>query len=153
MKLQTLKEQFDDLPELLRQQILLRLGAAAVALILFAVILFCTIDYRLCLPFLILAVYLTVSCSMLLCNCIKGRYLCLVGSCIGIQTEGVKKRIITIHANISGVALMIHVRLRIKDVSVGDTIVLYVSDHTPVYESNGVQVVHSYYAIGVKKEV
>ena len=151
--LRKVREQLADMPELLRQQILLRLGAGVISVFLFAVILLCSWDFRLCFPCLILAAFLIVNGSILLYNCIKDNYLCLNGSCVDIQTAGIRKKVKTIHVNINGVTVQIHVKQRIKGVSIGDTIVLYISDHTPVYENSGVHVVYSYYAIGVKKEV
>lgn len=152
MKWRKLKDQVSGLPEPLRQQVLLRLGTAAAAIFLFVVLLFCFRDLRLCSPCLILAAFLIVSGCTLLRSCICGSYLCLTGPCVQIHTGGLRKRVRSVFMDVSGITLELHVRQRMNGLSVGDTIILYLSGRTPVYEKDGVQSVYSYYAVTVKKQ-
>ncbi|BCZ37856.1 hypothetical protein GVanDAA622_25470 [Enterococcus faecium] len=47
--------------------------------------------------------------------------------------------------------MKIPIRQRMKVLSIGDTVIIYLSDKTPVYEHEGSYMICSYYALGTKK--
>lgn len=148
-----IKEEFTKLPVPLKKEVLARLFIGGISLLIFAAILISTRDFRLCFPCLILSVFLLINCCGLLANCIDKEYMCLAGYCTEVQTVGFHKRIKAVKADINGIPLRIQVKRRVRNVTVGDQVELYVSTHTPVYEQDGIQNIYSYYAMEIRKEV
>lgn len=146
-----MKEKFKKIPEALQKQVVLQFAVGVLFLILFAVILFCFRDYYLYLPCLIFACYLIVNGGFLLYNSIVGNYICVQGVCEQIDVTGFRKRIKDIYISLEQNTLCITIKHRIKRVAVGDTIIVYLSDKTPVYEQHDGYMICSYYAIEIKK--
>lgn len=146
-----MKERFKQIPEVLQKQIILRFATGVLFLILFAVVFFCFRDYYLYLPCLFFAGFLIVNGGVLFYNSIIGNYICVQGVCEQIDVTGFRKRIKDIYISLEQNTLRITIKHRIKRVAVGDTIIVYLSDKTPVYEQNDGYMICSYYAIEIKK--
>ncbi len=146
-----MKERFKQIPSVLQKQILLRFAAGVLFLILFAVILFNFRDHYLYLPCLVFAGFLIVNGALLFYNSIIGNYICVQGICEQIEVTGFRKRVKEIYVDLEQNTLRIAIRHRIKRIAVGDTIIVYLSDKTPVYEQHDGYMVCSYYAIEIKK--
>lgn len=146
-----MKERFKQIPEELQKQILLRFLVGVLFLILFVVILFCFWDYYLYLPCLFFAGYLIVNGAALFYNSIIGNYICVQGVCEQIDVTGIRKRVKNIYIGMERNTLCVTIKHRIKRVAVGDTIIVYLSEKTPVYEQHDGYMICSYYAIATKK--
>lgn len=146
-------EKLQGLPAALQRQILLRLGIGVVSFLLFFVILFLSWDIYLCIPCLILSAFLIVNGGSLFYNCIKGTYVVVQGVCSEIETKGIYKKVKAIYIAADGKQLKIPVRQRIKKLRAGDTVTVYMSNRTPIYEDGNVFTVCSYHALDIRKEV
>ena len=146
-----MKEKLKKIPEALQRQILSQFVAGIVFLFLFAVIWFCFRDFYLYLPCLIFAGYLIVNAGFLFYNSNIGNYICVQGVCEQIEVTGIRKRIKKLYISLEQNTLCITIKHRIKRVAVGDTIIVYLSDKTPVYEQQDGYMICSYYAIEIKK--
>lgn len=148
-----MKEEFMRIPVPLRKQISIHMGFSATAFLLFFIILFSSWDFRLCFPCLILAVFLLVNDGILLYQCLDGNYIRLTGICTRIQTTGLHKKVKAVQADVEGVLLQIRVKHRLRNIAVGDSVELYASVHTPIYEQDGIHIIYDYYAMEVKKSL
>ena len=146
-----MKKKFDGLPAPLQKQIAVRLAGGVVFLFLFAVILIGFRDFYFALPCLLFSGFLLISGLKLCYNSLTGDYMCVQGVCEGIETASVRKRIKAILVRLEGSTVKIPVRQGMKALSVGDTVIIYLSDRTPVYERDGGYMICSYYALDMKK--
>ena len=144
--------QFKDIPAALQKQIILRLGLGMLALFLFAII---SIYYRslyLSLPCFLLSAVLFSYGGILFYNCIKQSYLILQGVCVDVFTTRVRRRIKSITLMIGEKNLKLPIQKRVQTIKEGDTVTVYLSEKTPVYEDGGSYIVYSCYALEVRKE-
>lgn len=147
-----MKERLKQLPEALQRQVLVRLGMGTAFLILFFAICLCFKDLYLSLPCLLFAGFFIVSGVWLFYNGITGRYVRIQGVCSQIETIGIRKRIRSIYIVMEQYMIKIPIRQRMKQLTVGDTIVIYVSEKEPVYEQQDGYMICSYFALERKKE-
>lgn len=94
-----------------------------------------------------------VNGGWLLYNSLQGNYLCVQGVCEQIETTGIRKRVKSICVSIDKNMLHVPVKRKAKGIAQGDTVILYLSDKTPVYEKDGGYMICSYYALEIKKGV
>lgn len=148
-----MKEKFKQLPQALQKQIIYRFLFGGIFLALFFIILICFRDYYLYIPAIFFALFLIVNGAFLLYNCIKGDYLCVEGICKRVEVTGFRKRIKSIYADVGDNTLRIMIKQRLKNVAVGDTIVVYLAEKTPVYDQDGGYMINSYHALEISKGV
>ena len=139
-----MKERFYELPAPLQKQIAIRIVGGAVFLLLFVIILLGFRDFYFSLPCLLLS-------GFLLINGIRLCYNSFAGNCEKIETVGLRKRTKGIWVQLEGNVVKIPIRQRMKVLSIGDTVIIYLSDKTPVYEHEGNYMICSYYALGIEK--
>ena len=75
----------------------------------------------------------------------------LQGECIHLETIGIRKRVRSIYLALEQGMVKIPVRQRIRRLSEGDTVSIYVAEKTPVYERDGLYIISSYYAIEIRR--
>ena len=146
-----MRKKFGELPVPLQKQIAVRLVGGAVFLFLFAVILLGFRDFYFSLPCLLLSGFLLINGIRLCYNSFAGDYMCIQGICEKIEMSGIRKRIKGIWVQLEGNVVKIPIRQRMKALSIGDTVIIYLSDKTPVYEQEGSYMICSYYALGTEK--
>ena len=139
-----MKERFYELPAPLQKQIAIRIVGGAVFLLLFVIILLGFRDFYFSLPCLLLSGFLLINGIRLCYNSFAGNYMCIQGTCEKIETVG-------IWVQLEGNVVKIPIRQRMKVLSIGDTVIIYLSDKTPVYEHEGNYMICSYYALGIEK--
>lgn len=147
-----MKEQLMKLPKAIQKQIMIKLVGGVLFLFLFIIILACFGDLYFCLPCLLLSGFLFVNGGRLFYNGANGNYICIGGICETIEKSGIRKRIRSISLTFEQNRIRIPIWQRMKTLSVGDTVIVYVSDKTPVYEQEEGYVICSYYALETKKE-
>lgn len=76
--------------------------------------------------------------------------MCLQGQCIRIDTSGLRKQVKAVHLALEQGIVKIPVRQRIRRLSEGDTVSIYVAEKTPVYERDGLYIISSYYAMEIQ---
>lgn len=148
-----MRDKFKQLPEVLQRQVLIRFIGGIVFLFLFIVIQICFADIYFSLPCLIFGSVMIVNGGWLLYNSLQGNYLCVQGVCEQIETTGIRKRVKSICVSIDKNMLHVPVKRKAKGIAQGDTVILYLSDKTPVYEKDGGYMICSYYALEIKKGV
>lgn len=74
----------------------------------------------------------------------------LQGECIRLETIGIRKRVRSVHLALEQGIVKIPVRQRIRRLSEGDTVNIYVAEKTPVYERDGIYIISSYYAMEIQ---
>lgn len=148
-----MRERLQSLPAALQRQILLRLGIGSASFLLFFVILFISWDLYLCIPCLILSVFLIVNGGCLFYNSIKENYVVVQGVCSEIEIKGILKKVKAFYISFEDKLLKIPVRQSIKKLRTGDTVTVYMSNKTPIYEDGNLFTICSYYALDIRKEV
>ena len=153
MKLSPLREQFVSLPDALQRVLAFRLLAALISAILLAVCLVFTPGIRLALPPLICMVYSLFAGSSLFFDSASGNCICLRETCSAIEKTLFCRRTAVIYVLLEDKIIMVRPSFPIPPVQVGDTVLIYLSRHFPVYERDGLQVIPRYYALSVTTDL
>lgn len=147
-----MRAQFNKLPKIIQNQIIIRIAAGIVFFILFIIILICFRDKYFYLPSLLFSAFLLINGGALFYNCVSGNYICIEGVCESVEKFGIRRKIRSISIIVDNNKVKIPIRQRMKSLSVGDTVIAYVSEKTPVYEHDNGYMICSYYALEIKKE-
>lgn len=148
-----MKDKFKHLPDALQKQVVLRLAIGAGFFILFLIVQFCMGDIYFSLPCVVFGGVMIVNGGLLFYNGIKGNFIRVQGICRQIETTGIRKRIKNLYIDMEPYTLKMPVRHRIRNLIRGDTVIIYLSEKTPVYEQDKGYMICSYYALEIKKEV
>lgn len=148
-----MKDKFKHLPDALQKQVVLRLAIGAVFFVLFLIVQFCMGDIYFSLPCVVFGGVMIVNGGLLFYNGIKGNFIRVQGICRQIETTGIRKRIKNLYIDMEPYTLKMPVRHRIRNLIRGDTVIIYLSEKTPVYEQDKGYMICSYYALEIKKEV
>ena len=139
------------IPQPLRKQILLKLGYSLIFLFMLFVMLFITRDLYLLLPCAAASVFFSAATLTMFKRSVLGDYLVIRGEYQNSGHTAVKRRIKYITMKIGGQTLRVTLHGRLKNVPGGSVIELYLRKDTPVYESDGAQILYQYIAIDVKQ--
>lgn len=150
-----MKEKFKRLPGALQRQIMLRMAIGIGFLALFFGIQFCLGDIYFSLPCVVFGGVIIANGGFLLYNGVEGNFISVQGVCRQIEVTRIRKRIRNIYIDTEPepYILKMPVRHRIRNLNKGDTIILYLSEKTPVYEQDNGYMICSYYALEIRKEV
>ena len=139
-----MKEKFMQIPQALRKQIWLRCGGAGMGAAMLLMVLIYSTDWRFMAPCAVAAVLCIASAALLYYRCIQGRYVEICGVCTEIERSGIRKRIKAIYLQTPEHTIRIVGIKPIRNLSVGDSLTLYVADNTAVYSMEGCSVICSY---------
>lgn len=106
----------------------------------------------LALPCLILSVLLIVKTAIMFYNCIAGHYLEIKGVCSDVEKTPFRRRIKTITVKAEDKKLKLNAHYSIKNVNTGDTLTVYMSKKSPLYNQNGIYIANEFYGVSVDKE-
>lgn len=148
-----IKDKFRQLPAVLKKQVLIRGVLGITALFLFVIIMIYTMEFSFGLPCIILSLFMIVNSTLLLYNCIKGKYVVINGICEKVERTAIRKRVRSLGIRVGNMFVTVPIRFRLKAPSVNDEITVYLSEKTPVYEKDGGYSVYSFYALEVKRKV
>lgn len=148
-----MKEKLKKLPEALQKQVWYRLVASIVFFFLFLVILISFRYLYFCFAYLIFAGALLVNGGWLFYIGSRGKYIIIQGVCGQIETTGIRKRIKSITITLEGNTLKIPIRQSMNKLAVGDTVIVYFSDKTLVYEQDVNCIICNYYSLEIRNEV
>ena len=151
-----MKERFKQLPEAMQKQIIIRFAVALFFIMLFFITVFSSGDVYLYLPCLLFTVFFIINALSLLYNSIIANYVSVKGTCIMIDATAIRKRVksFTIECEEdSSKLLTVSIRHRIKRLAVGDTVIIYLSEKTPVFSNDGGYMINGYYALEIRKGV
>lgn len=142
-----MKEKFMRVPEVLRKQILVRLGGTGVGIAMLLIVLAYRGDWRFLIPCFALSLICCSSSISLYDRCLQGKYVIVEGTCTEIERVPLRRRIKALYLrNDQHNIKLVGVR-RIKNLIVGDSVTIYVADDAAVYEIDGYQVVCNYLAL------
>ena len=142
-----MKEKFIQIPQALRKQIWLRCGGAGMGAAMLLMVLIYSTDWRFMVPCAVAAALCIASAALLYYRCIQGRYVEICGVCTEIERSGIRKRIKAIYLQTSEHTIRVVGIKPIRNLSVGDSLTLYVADNTAVYSMEGCSVICSYIAM------
>lgn len=148
-----MKEKILGIPEVLRKQILLRLGGSMAGMAMLVIVLAYRGDWRFLIPCIALSVLCFGAAASLYDRCLQCKFVAVTGICSEIERVTLRRRIKALylrndHHNIK----LMGVR-RIKNLVVGDSVTVYIADDAAVYEIDGYQVVCNYLAIEKRTKV
>ena len=142
-----MKKAFLDIPRPLQKQILLRLLGAVLGLFLLILFLIVYKDWRFWIPCVILTVMCLASAGTLFFRCVLGKYVVVEGICTDIDKSLIRKRVKAIYIRNDQFSIKIVNAKRIRNLSIGDTVTVYVADNSAVYDVDGVKVICYYLAM------
>ena len=142
-----MKEQFQALPKPLQKQILIRIAGAILGLFLFILVLIFYKDWRFWIPCVILSVMCLASAGTLFYRCVFGKYVVVEGVCTDTDKTLIRRRIKTIYIRNDNFTIKIVNAKRIKNLSIGDIVTVYVADNSAVYDVDGMKVICYYLAM------
>lgn len=141
-----------NLPGALKKQIILHAGIAIIALFLFFITALLTEYLILALPCMLLGIFMIVKGAILFYNCISENYLEIKGICSEVERTGFRKKIKALTMKAEEKLLKLPVYYSLKNVSIGDNIIVYMSKQTQLYYKDGNYIAGDFYAISVEKE-
>lgn len=147
-----LKDKFKHLPDALQKQVVLRLAIGFGFFVLFLIVQFCMGDIYFSLPCVVFGGVMIVNGGLLFYNGTEGNFVSVRGVCRQIETTGIRKRVRNLYIDTEPYILKLPVRQRIRNLDKGDTIIVYLSEKTPVYEQDNGYMICSYYALEIRKE-
>ena len=142
-----MKEQFKCIPKPLQLQILIRIAGAILGLFLFILVLIFYKDWRFWIPCVILSVMCLASAGTLFYRCVFGKYVVVEGVCTDIDKTLIRRRIKAIYIRNDNFSIKIVNAKRIKNLSIGDIVTVYVADNSAVYDVDGMKVICYYLAM------
>lgn len=134
------------LPPALQRQLMIQAGLALLALVLAVVALF-FFSLIISVPFLLGAALLAFSALRLYHIGTQGQYLILRGTVMKVERTSVRQQMKSLLLEVDGKALQVVLRNRHVTVQEGETVKLYISDTTPLYEWQGIHRLYAYLAI------
>lgn len=142
-----MKELFKSIPKPLQKEIFLRLVGMILGIFLFILFLILYKDWRFWLPCVILSVMCLVSAGTLFFRCVCGKYVVVEGVCTDIDKSLLRKRVKAIYIRNDQFSIKIVNAKRIRNLSIGDTVTVYVADNSAVYDVDGMKVICYYLAM------
>ena len=142
-----MKNAFLQIPRPLQKQILLRLLGAILGLFLLILFLIVYKDWRFWTPCVILTVMCLASAGTLFFRCVLGNYVVVEGICMDIDKSLIRRRVKAIYIRNDQFSIKIVNAKRIRNLSIGDTVTVYVADNSAVYDVDGVKVICYYLAM------
>ena len=142
-----MREKFMQIPQALRKQIWLRCGGAGMGAAMLLMVLIYSTDWRFMVPCAVAVVLCLANAALLYYRCIQGRYVEISGGCTEIERSGIRKKIKAIYLQTPEHTIRIVGIKPIRNLSVGDSLTLYVADNTAVYNMDGCNVICSYIAM------
>ena len=143
-------QEFNQIPEPLRKQILLRLGLDVLSLLLLLALLTVTGDMTLWLPCAGLTVFFAAGAFVLFRRAVLGEYVVVSGICTETGNTLLKRRAKHITLDTGEKTIRVSLGQRRKRFTAGMAFNLYLAANAPVYEKDGMLRVFSYLALEKK---
>ena len=142
-----MKEKFMCIPAPLQKQILLLLGGCVAGVIMLLLVLAYGGNWRFLIPCVALAVLCLTGSVSLFDRCLQQKYVVVDGTCTEIERTPLRRRIKAVYLRNERHSIkLVNVR-KMRNLTIGDTVHIYVSEDAPVYEIDGSQVICNYLAI------
>lgn len=148
MKKGELRRRISGLPRPLEEQIWIRCGIAMISGV-GGIMLLCCAGLYVGLPWIACSVYMVGSGTNLALNCLTGRYTVIKGACRQVETARLRKKARAVLLSVENTPIRIQIHRRRCSIQEGDTVIVYVSDRTPVYLKDGCDFICTYYALEI----
>lgn len=145
-----MKDTFLRIPSPLQRQILLRCIGGILGLIMTLLLLIYDRDWRLLLPCILLTLFCLGSAASLYDLCAQQKYIEITGCCTDIEKAGLRRWIKAIYIRHQEHSIKIMCAHKVKDITVGDEITVYLTDRTAIYEVNEWIILCNYLALTKK---
>jgi len=140
-------KKFTRIPEPLQKQILIRFGLGVLFLILLIAVVTIDFDIYLWLPCAAMAVFMFVAAIALYRRAETGGYVVVTGICSAVEVTPVRKRAKALILKTDECTLKIMLRGRVRKITAGSEITLYIANNTLLHEHNGSQMLYNYLAM------
>ena len=142
-----MKEKFLQIPEPLRRHILVRCGGCVLGIAMLIIVLAYQGDWRFLLPCAILSLVCLGSAVALYDLCVQNKFVVIEGVFTDIEKVALCKRVKAIYVRNEQFNIKLLNTRKIKNLSVGDAVIVYIADNAAVYEIDGCKVICSYLAM------
>lgn len=142
-----MKETFLKIPTPLRRQIILCCLGSILGLVMILMLLIYDQDWRLFLPCILLVAFCLGSTTSLYELCAQQKYIEIKGSCTDIEKAGLRRWIKAIYIRTQEHSIKVMCSHKIKDIMIGDEIIVYVTEKTTLYEVDEWIVLCNYLAL------
>lgn len=106
-------------------------------------------SWQLMLPGIAIFLAFTLSAWLLFRKCVQGAYVVIQGQCTEIERTGIRKKIKAVYIQADDRCIRIVTQLqKIRKLSVGDKLIIYLAENTPVYDHDGCLVIFQIIAAG-----
>ena len=146
-----MKNKFRQFPQVLQKQILIRLTAGIVSLLMLVIILLYRGGLELMFPCIGFSSVFFISALQLYARCDEKNYVVIKGICTEIEKTGLRRKVKDIYVKEDQFTVrIVRPSMKLRSLNVGDRITIYLADNAPVYEMDGCKVICN--ALAVAKE-
>ena len=146
-----MKNKFRQFPQVLQKQILIRLTAGIVSLLMLVIILLYRGGIELMFPCIGFSSVFFISALQLYARCDEKNYVVIKGICTEIEKTGLRRKVKDIYVKEDQFTVrIVRPSMKLRSLNVGDRITIYLADNAPVYEMDGCKVICN--TLAVEKE-
>ena len=146
-----MKDKFRQFPQVLQKQILIRLTAGIVSLLMLVIILLYRGGIELMFPCIGFSSIFFISALQLYARCDEKNYVVIKGTCTEIEKTGLRRKVKDIYVKEDQFTVrIVRPTMKLRSLNVGDRITIYLADNAPVYEMDGCKVICN--TLAVEKE-
>ena len=146
-----MKDKFRQFPQVLQKQILIRLTAGIVSLLMLVIILLYRGGLELMFPCIGFSSIFFISALQLYARCDEKNYVVIKGTCMEIEKTGLRRKVKDIYVKEDQFTVrIVRPSMKLRSLNVGDRITIYLADNAPVYEMDGCKVICN--TLAVEKE-
>lgn len=146
-----MKDKFRQFPQVLQKQILIRLTAGIVSLLMLVIILLYQGGLELMFPCIGFSAVFFISALQLYAHCDEKNYVVIRGICTEIEKTGLRRKVKDIYVKEDQFTVrIVRPTMKLRSLNVGDRITIYLADNAPVYEMDGCKVICN--TLAVEKE-
>ena len=146
-----MKDKFRQFPQVLQKQILIRLTAGIVSLLMLVIILLYRGGLELMFPCIGFSSVFFISALQLYARCDEKNYVVIKGICTEIEKTGLRRKVKDIYVKEDQFTVrIVRPSMKLRSLNVGDRITIYLADNVPVYEMDGCKVICN--TLAVEKE-
>lgn len=146
-----MKDKFRQFPQVLQKQILIRLTAGIVSLLMLVIILLYRGGIELMFPCIGFSSIFFISALQLYTRCYEKNYVVIKGTCTEIEKTGLRRKVKDIYVKEDQFTVrIVRPSMKLRSLNVGDRITIYLADNAPVYEMDGCKVICN--TLAVEKE-
>ena len=146
-----MKDKFRQFPKVLQKQILIRLTAGIVSLLMLVIILLYRGGLELMFPCIGFSAVFFISALQLYARCDEKNYVVIRGACTEIEKTGLRRKVKDIYVKEDQFTVrIVRPPMKLRSLNVGDRITIYLADNAPVYEMDGCKVICN--TLAVEKE-